>query len=47
MFSAMDAKLKERIDNLDETEMPVDSLENCRAALRKNTEFIKSIIITE
>ncbi len=44
MFSAMDAKLEERIDNLDETEMPVDILENCRAALRKYAEFIKSII---
>ncbi len=47
MFSAMDAKLIERIDNSDETEMPVEILVNCRSALRKYAEFIKSIIISE
>lgn len=45
MFSAMDAKLTERIKNIDETEMPVSRLVNARAALRKYAEFIKSLII--
>ena len=47
LFGILDFEIAERLDKLDETEMPVDSLENCRSALRKYTEFIKSIIITE
>lgn len=44
MFAAMDSKLTERIDNMDETEMPVASLENARAAIRKYSEFIKTLL---
>lgn len=47
MFRAMDAKLIERIDNLDETEMSVSCLTNARAALRKYAEFIHSVIAAE
>lgn len=45
MFNAMESKLTERIDNLDETEMPVASLKNCRAAIKKYAEFIKSVTL--
>lgn len=44
MFGAMDDKLTERIGNLDETEMSVNNLKNCRSALCKYAEFIKSVI---
>lgn len=44
MFSAMDGKLTERIENLDETEMPVASLMNGRTALRNYADFIRSIL---
>lgn len=47
MFSVMDAKITDRLNNLDETEMPVGSLKNCRGALRKYSEFIKSIIVEQ
>ena len=47
LFGILDFEIVERLDKLDETEMPVDGLENCRTALRKYAEFIKSIIITE
>ncbi len=47
MFSAMDKLLSRRIDSYNETEMPRESLLNCRAALRKYTEFIKHLITTE
>lgn len=44
MFTAMDGKLTERINLMDETEMPVESIQNARTALRNYAEFIKSII---
>lgn len=47
MFSAMDKLLSRRIDSYNETEMPRESFLNCRAALRKYTEFIRHLIITE
>lgn len=43
MFTAMDSKLTERIDNLDETEMPLDALKNCRSILRNYAALIKEI----
>lgn len=47
MFTAMDGKLTERINLMDETEMPVDSIQNARTALRNYAEFIKSILNTK
>jgi|GEM_PF-1614804 len=44
MFGAMDDKLTERIENLDETEMPVSHLKNARTALSKYANFIRSVI---
>lgn len=45
LFGILDFEIAERIDKLDETEMPVDSLENSRSALKKYAEFINSIIL--
>lgn len=47
MFAAMDSKLTERITEADEAEIPLNSLNNARAALRRYAEFIKSLVITE
>lgn len=47
LFGMLDFEIAARLDKLDETEMPVDSLKNCRAALKKYAEFIKSILITK
>lgn len=44
MFDAMDGKLTERINEMNETEMPLGSLNNSRTALRRYAEFIKSIV---
>lgn len=44
LFGMLDFEIAERLDKLDETEMPVDRLEKCRSALKKYAEFIKSII---
>lgn len=44
MFSAMDAKITERINTANYTEMSEESFQNCRSALRNYAEFIKSII---
>ena len=44
MFGAMDDKLTERIENLDETEMSVSHLKNARTALSKYAKFIRSVI---
>ena len=47
MFEALDDKLTERINEKNETVMSLRQLENSRSALRKYTEFIKSLTITE
>lgn len=44
LFTELNTLLTERINNGDESEMPIDSLRNCRSALNKYAEFIKSII---
>lgn len=44
IYLTKDFEIAERVDKLDETEMLVDSLENCRTAIKKYAEFIKSII---
>lgn len=44
LFGILDFEIAEHLDKLDETEMPIKSLENCRAALKKYAEFINSII---
>lgn len=47
MFGAMDRKLTERINEMNETEMSLRQLENSRSALRKYAEFIKLLTVTE
>lgn len=47
MFEALDGKLTERINDMNETEMSLRQLENSRSALRRYAEFIKSITVTE
>ena len=44
MFGAIESKLTERIDNIDETEMPIASLKNARSAIRRYNEFIQVIL---
>ena len=43
MFTAMDGKLTERIEEYNENEMPVGSLQNARTALRAYAKFIKTL----
>ena len=47
MFDALDGKLTERIKEMNETEMSLRQLENSRSALRRYSEFIKSLTVTE
>lgn len=43
MFDAIDDKLTERINEMNETEMSLGLLNNARTALRRYAEFIKSL----
>jgi len=47
IFKAMDDKLTQRITDENDTEMPLNSLNNSRSALRRYAEFIKSLTVTE
>ena len=42
MFASMDRILSKRIDNIDETDMPLSALTNGRAAIRSYADFIRT-----